>query len=53
MKRILKVLVLCANRDLQVMGPCLPSAGGDVVDDGAQVEVDGTVVLQGRMFEAD
>ena len=45
LKRILKELGLCANRDIQFMGSCLPLAGGGVVDDGVLVEVGGTVVL--------
>lgn len=44
-KRILKQLALRSNRDLQDMGSCLPSHGGDVVDGGELVEVGGTVVL--------
>ena len=45
LKRILKELGLCTNRDIQVTGTCLPLAGGDVVDDGVLVEVGGSVVL--------
>ena len=45
LKRILKEPGLCTNRDIQVMGTCSPLAGGGVVDDGALVEVGGTVVL--------
>ena len=45
LKRILKELGLCINRDLQDMGSCLPPPGGGVVDDGVLVEVGGTVVL--------
>ena len=44
-KRIVKDLGLCANRDIQFMGFCLPLARGDLVDDGVLVEVGGTVVL--------
>ena len=48
-KRILKYLGLCANRDLHwVMGSCLPSVVGNVVDD-----VGGTAILLGRMLEFD
>ena len=39
---------LCANHDFQVMGSCLLSFVGNVVDD-----VDGIVVLLGRMLEFD
>jgi len=45
LKRILKELGLCTNRDIQVMGTCLPLAGGGVVDDGVLVEASGTVLL--------
>ena len=45
LKRILKEIGLCANRDIQVMSSYLPLAGSDVVDDGVLVEVGGTVVL--------
>ena len=41
LKRILKEPGLCTNRDIQVMGTCLPLAGGGVVDDGVLVEVCG------------
>ena len=51
LKRILKELVFCAYRDIQFTGSCLPSAGGDVVDDGVLVEVGGTVVLLGRVVD--
>ena len=44
LKRILKELGLCANRDIQFMGSCLPLAGDDV-NDGVLVEVGGSVVL--------
>ena len=47
-KSILKYLGLCANRDLQVMGSCLPSVVGKVFDD-----VGGTVVLLERTLEID
>ena len=46
LKRVLKKLGLCTNRDIQFTGSCLPFiAGSDVVDDGVLVEVGGTVVL--------
>ena len=51
LKRILKELGLCANRDIQFMGTCLPLAGDDVVDDGALVEVGSTVVLLGGVVD--
>jgi len=41
----LKELGLCTKRDIQVMGTCLPLAGGGVIDDRVLVEVGDTVVL--------
>ena len=51
LKRILKELGLCTNRDIQVMGTCLPLAGGGVVDDGVLVEASGTVVMLGGVVD--
>ena len=51
LKRILKELGLCAYRDIQFMGSCLPLAGGDVVDVGVLVEVGATVVLLGVVVD--
>ena len=51
LKRILKELVFCANRDIHFMGACLPLAGGDLVDDRVLVEVGISVVLLGRVVE--
>ena len=53
LKTILKWFGLCANRDLQVKSFYLPSAGGEVVDDGVLMEIGVTVVLLGRMLEVD
>ena len=51
LKRILKELVFCANRDIHFMGACLPLAGGDLVDDRVLVEVGISVVLLGRVVD--
>ena len=51
LKRILKELVFCANRDIQFMAACLPLAGSGVVDDGVLVEVGISVVLLGRVVD--
>ena len=51
MKRILKELGLCTNREIQVMGTCLPLAGGGIVDDGVLVEASGTVVMLGEVVD--
>ena len=45
LKRILKELGLCTNREFQFMGSFIPSPEGGVVDDGVLVEVGSTVVL--------
>ena len=50
-KRILKELGLCTNREIQVMGTCLPLAGAGVVDDGELVEASGTVVMLGGVVD--
>ena len=45
LKRILKEIGLCANRDIPFMSSCLPEAESDVVDDGELVKFDATVTL--------
>ena len=45
LKRILKEIGLCGNRDIQVMSSCLPLAESDVADDGELVELGSTLLL--------
>ena len=49
LKRILKEIGLCANRDIPSMSSCLPVAESDVVDDGELVELGSALLL----MEAD
>ena len=45
LKRILKEIGLCANRDIPSMSSCLPIAESDVADDGELVELGSALIL--------
>ena len=45
LKRIMKEIGLCANRDIPSMSSCLPEAESDVVAARELVELDSTLIL--------
>ena len=45
LKRILKGIGLCANRDIPSMSSCLPETESDAVDDGELVELGSALIL--------